>query len=163
MTTHRTLAIFVLAPLLGFTARAQDRAAWMKEAKFGVMTHFLAEWIDDDAHSSIEAWNKFVDDFDPEALAEQLESVGAKYHLLTIGQNSGYYICPNATYDKFVGIHPSKLSNRDLVSDVYEALHKRGIRLMVYFPAGAPAGDPVAIKALDRGVTALRYSNRVSI
>jgi hypothetical protein len=35
------------------------------------------------------------------------------------------------------------------VGDMYEALHKRGIKLIVYLPAGAPGGDPVARKALE--------------
>jgi alpha-L-fucosidase len=130
-------------------ASAQDRAAWMKQARWGVMTHFLAEWIAPEAHRSVEAWNQLIDNFDAEGLAKQLESVGAGYHLLTIGQNSGFYISPNATYDRLVGNQPSKCSRRDLVADVSAALQKRGIKLMVYLPSGAPARDSVAIKALE--------------
>src|SRR5262249_39592959 len=52
-------------------------------------------------------------------------------------------------YDRFVGIHPSKCSRRDLVADLFEPLHKRHIKLMVYLPAGAPHGDAVATKALQ--------------
>src|SRR5581483_6828775 len=55
----------------------------------------------------------------------------------------------NAAYDRLVGIQPSKCSKRDLVADLYDALHKRGIRLMVYLPSGGPGGDAAAVKALD--------------
>jgi CubicO group peptidase (beta-lactamase class C family) len=136
------------------TERAQSgshRAAWMREARWGVMTHYLADWKAREMGEpmTVEKWNGMVDHFDVEGLAEQVKSVGAGYYLVTIGQNSGYYLSPNATYDQLVGIQPSKCSRRDLVADLYEAMHKRGIRLMVYLPAGAPGGDSTARQALE--------------
>lgn len=141
--------VVVVLPFVA-NANAQNRAAWMGEAKWGVMTHYLADWKAEDhkLNMSVEEWNKLIDNFDVETLAKQLQTVGAKYFQISIGQNSGYYLAPNATYDKFVGIQPSKLSRRDLVSDLYEALHKRGIKLMVYLPSGAPDEDKVAMSAL---------------
>jgi hypothetical protein len=123
----------------------------MKDARWGVMTHYLADWIArrDSITMNVAEWNNLVDHFDVESLAQQIESVGAGYYLITIGQNSGYYLSPNATYDRFVGIQPSKCSRRDLVADLYEPLRKRGIKLMVYLPAGAPGGDSVARTALE--------------
>jgi len=139
--------------------RLQHKAAWMRQARWGVMTHYLADWRAkvDNEKMSAENWNDMIDHFDVEGLAKQIESVGAGYYLITIGQNSGYYLAPNATYDKLVGIQPSKpvlsrvegCSRRDLVADLYEPLHKRGIKLMVYLPAGAPAGDRDARDALQ--------------
>lgn len=130
---------------------AEDRADWLREARFGVMTHYLADWIGQRERRppSVEHWNELVDGFDVERLAEQLESVGARYYLITIGQNSGYYVSPNATYDRFVGRTPSRCSRRDLVADLYESLRKRNIRLMVYLPSGAPGGDREAREALQ--------------
>jgi hypothetical protein len=127
------------------------RAAWMKEARWGVMTHCLADWKAREMNElmTVEKWNDMVDRFDVEGLAEQMKSVGAGYYLVTIGQNSGYYLSPNAAYDRLVGIQPSKCSRRDVVADLYEATHKRGIRLMVYLPAGAPGGDSTARQALE--------------
>ncbi len=115
------------------------------------MTHYLSDWQarSNGLTMSVDQWNKMVDGFDVEKMAEQLQSVGAKYYQISIGQNSGYYISPNATYDKIVGIQPSKLSHRDLVADLYEALHKRGIKLMVYLPSGGPGQDKVADAALE--------------
>ena len=130
-------------------AGISHRADWMRQARWGVMTHFLAEWIKPEAHSSVEAWNAMVDGFDAEGLAEQIKSTGAGYYLVTIGQNSGFYDSPNAAYDKLVGIQPSHCSRRDLIADLYTALNKRGIRLMVYLPAGAPGGDRVARHARE--------------
>lgn len=151
------LSVIVLTIL---PAQAKDRTAWMQEAKWGVMNHYLADWIArvEKMEMDVEQWNKLIDNFDVEGLAGQLESVGAGYYLITIGQNSGYYLSPNAEYDNFVGISPSKCSRRDLVADLYDALHKRGIRLMVYLPSGAPGGDSAANTALkwQRGT----YANR---
>jgi hypothetical protein len=90
-----------------------------------------------------------IDGFEVESLAGQLESVGAGYLVITLGQNSGHYLSPNRTYDALVGIQPSKCSRRDLVEDLYVALARRHISLMVYLPAGAPDQDSVAMKALE--------------
>lgn len=140
----------VLALLVAAGAQAQNRAAWMPAAKWGVMTHYLSDW-QARTHGltmSVEQWNRMVDGFDAEGIAKQLEAVGAGYYQITIGQNSGYYLSPNATYDRLTGIKPSKLSRRDLVADLYQALSPRGIKLMVYLPSGAPAGDKAADAAL---------------
>jgi len=129
---------------------AADKTDWFHQARWGVMTHYLAlppsAWGGPEL--SAEAWNKQVDDFDVQGLADQIASTGAKYLLFTIGQNSGHYCSPNATYDKFVGIAPSKCSRRDLVAELAKALKAKDIRLMVYLPSGAPGADRVARKKL---------------
>jgi hypothetical protein len=103
-----------LALLFGCSAglNGQSRAAWMQEAQWGVMTHYLADW-QAQVHGltmSVDQWNKLVDGLDAEGMAKQLQSVGARYYQISIGQNSGYYLSPNAAYDKVVGIQPSKCS-----------------------------------------------------
>jgi hypothetical protein len=130
------------------SATNANRAAWLREAGWGVFTHYLSDIALQGKEPSVEAWNEVVDSFDVLGLAEQLASVGAKYYVITLGQNSGYYIAPNAAYDKYVGISPSKCARRDLVADLAEALAPKGIRLMVYLPAGAPDRDPVAMEKL---------------
>ncbi len=141
-------AFAVLIQPVGF---AEDRAGWMKQARWGVMTHYLADWIASTSGKpmTVEKWNALVDGFDTEALAAQLESVGSGYYLISIGQNSGYYLSPNATYDRLTGIQPSKLAHRDLVADLAASLAKRGIKLMVYLPSGAPNRDEAAKTALQ--------------
>lgn len=132
-------------------ALSQDRAAWLAGARWGVMNHYLADWQarTHQIEISVEEWNRLVDGFDVESLARQLQSAGVRYYQITIGQNSGYYIAPNPVYDRITGITPSKCSRRDLVADLYTALSKRNIRLMVYLPSGAPGQDSAADTALD--------------
>ena len=124
---------------------------WFMRAKWGVNIAFMA--IDGESTGgsdiSIDRWNRRVDAFDVEGLARQLGALHVPYCFLTLGQNSGHYCSPNATYDGFVGIHPSKCSRRDLVADLADALARYHIRLLVYLPSGAPAADPVARQRLD--------------
>ncbi len=129
---------------------AGERTGWFHEARWGVMTHYLGAPPSSSggAELTAETWNRQVDAFDVEGLANQLASTGARYLLFTIGQNSGHYCAPNATYDKLVGITPSKCSRRDLVAELAEELKERDMRLLVYLPSGAPAADVEARKKL---------------
>lgn len=140
-----------IAALIATAAPAQDRAAWMPAARWGVMTHYLADWQARTGHleMSVEEWNRLIDAFDVPAIARQLASVHAGYYQISIGQNSGYYLSPNATYDRLTGIQPSKCSRRDLVADLAAALAPHGIKLLVYLPSGAPGADKAADSALE--------------
>src|SRR5579871_1563379 len=119
----RFALIVALSISAGF-GQVPNRAAWMASARWGVMNHYLADWIARTTQEpmTVERWNSLIDHFDVEALAEQLKSVGASYYQISIGQNSGYYLSPNATYDRLTQIKPSKCSRRDLVADLYDAL-----------------------------------------
>jgi len=125
------------------------RTDWFRNAKWGVFMHYMADTVLKGDELRVENWNKAVDGFDVKGLAEQLASTGAGYFVLTLGQNSGFYCSPNATYDRLTGITPSKCAKRDLVSDLADALRVHHIRLMVYLPAGAPDRDKDAMKALE--------------
>src|SRR4051794_34285688 len=75
-----------------------DRGRWMREARWGVFTHYLADWKAQDLNirpMTIDKWNNLVDHVDADALADQLQKLGVKYYFLTIGQNSGYFAAPN--------------------------------------------------------------------
>ena len=128
-----------------------NKTDWFKDRKWGVFIHYLAGKASSKvgAEISAEEWNRRVDSFDTESLASQLKKIGAGYLFITIGQNSGNYCTPNATYDSITGIFPSKCSKRDLISDLYESLSPGNIKLMVYLPSGAPSNDPVAIEKLE--------------
>jgi alpha-L-fucosidase len=133
--------IWIPAVLFG----QSGRAGWFQKARWGVFMHYLAERAD----LPTEEWNQRIHQIDVEGLARQLESAGAGYFFITLGQNSGHYLSPNKTYDRLTGIQSSKCSRRDLVEDLYQALHPRGIALMVYLPAGAPDEDQVAMEKLE--------------
>ena len=106
---------------------------WFHKAGHGVFMHFLPG----DAESL-----RKVEKFDVDALARQLQEVGAKYLVITLGQNSGYFISPNAAYDRMTGYQAGeRCSRRDLPLDLQKALKAKGIRLMLYLPAQVPNRD----------------------
>ncbi len=120
------------------SAQNAKNTDWFKDAGYGVFMHFLPG----DAKGLT-----LVNQFDVEALARQLETLGAKYFVLTLGQNSGFFNSPNATYDRLTGYAPGeRCSPRDLPLDLYRALQPKGIRLMLYLPCQTPNQDARAQK-----------------
>ena len=120
------------------------RTDWFHHARWGASSHYLVA-----PELSAADWNRHVDSFDVTGLARALASAGVGYYWLTIGQNSGHYCSPNATYDGLVGRRPSLCSRRDLIADLAAALASHGVRAMAYLPSGAPAQDAVAQAALE--------------
>jgi hypothetical protein len=149
----RSLSLHASQPAQKEAAPLTARAAWMQDQRYrwGVMTHYLSDWQarDHKLEMSVELWNKLINGFDVEAMARRLHSVGAGHYQISIGQNSGYYLSPNAAYDRIVRNNPSKCSHRDLVADLYGPLSQHDIKLMVYLPSGAPAQDKSAVAALE--------------
>ena len=125
----------ILKPLTGLlltlsvSAQAEPsnpNTDWFSQAKYGVFMHFLPG----DAKGLA-----LVKDFDVEAFAGQLEAMGAKYFVITLGQNSGYINSPNAAYGKRTGYAPGeRCSTRDLPLDLYRALQPKDIRLLLHLP-----------------------------
>ena len=112
---------------------------WFKDAGYGVFMHFLPG----DAKGLA-----LVNEFDVQGLSRQLETLGAKYFVITLGQNSGFFNAPNAVYNRFTGYTPGeRCSTRDLPLDLYQALKPKGIRLMLYLPCQTPNQDARAQKA----------------
>ncbi len=124
---------------------------WFRDCRWGLFTHYLADSASNLKPTvlPVSDWNRRIDAFDVEGLARQLAEAHVPYFVITLGQNSGYYLSPNRTYDEIVGITPSKCSQRDLIADLARALSARGIRLMAYVPGAAPASDPVAKARLE--------------
>lgn len=122
--------------------RYNRRALWLSEAKWGLIMHFISNVLADNNHDPVmtpEKWNKTVDGFNVDALAQQLHELGAGYFILTIGQISGYFCSPNTVYDTITAQKEiSKCSRRDLVADLSEVLQKYGIRFLVYLPSECP-------------------------
>jgi hypothetical protein len=123
---------------------------WLRDAHWGVFVHYLADVASSTEVPEIDPaeWDARIDGFDVRGLGDQLEEVGAGYFVITLGQNSGFWLSPNQTYDGLVGHDPSHCSRRDLVADVIDQLQPRGIRTMVYCPACAPKFDRLAIENL---------------
>jgi lysophospholipase L1-like esterase len=112
---------------------------WLRDAHYGVFMHFLPA----DAAGLAQ-----VKDFDVTHLARQLETLGARYFVLTLGQNSGFFNAPNAAYDRVTGYAPgARCAARDLPLDLHRVLQPQGIRLMLYLPCQTPNQDARAQRA----------------
>ena len=127
---------------------------WFMNCRWGMFTHYLADSASNlkPIELTADAWNRRIDVFNVDGLAKQLSNAGVPYFFITLGQNSGFYLSPNSTYDAITGIKPSKCSKRDLIADLAQAFKPYGIRLMVYLPGGAPAADAVAKAKLEEPV-----------
>ncbi|MDO4575051.1 MAG: alpha-L-fucosidase [Planctomycetia bacterium] len=118
---------------------AEDPTDWMSEARVGVFTHYLPGNPEQFANLS---------QYDPEAVAEQMASLGVKYFVFTIFQNSGYMNAPNAEYCRVTGYAAGeKCSTRDVPMELADALSRRGIRLVLYVTGQCPNRDARAQKA----------------
>jgi hypothetical protein len=112
---------------------------WLKSAQYGVVTHVLPG----STHELT-----LINEFDVQKLADQLETVGARYLVLTLGQNSGFINPPNATYDRITGYAPGEpCSTRDLPLDPYRKLSPKSIKMMPCLSCQVPNRDPRAQEA----------------
>ena len=102
--------------------------AWFYEAKYGLFFHFLAP------HGcTAKEWDNIVNSVDVEKFADKVAKTGAGYVGLTLGQNHLYSCAPNPVLEQLWKLTPGEYtSERDLPMDLYKALKKRGIRLMLY-------------------------------
>jgi len=67
---------------------------------------------------------------------------GAGYVIFTVMQVSRFMIAPNATFDRITGYEPGEAcATRDLIEDLYQSLHSRGISLMLYWTGDGPRVD----------------------
>lgn len=130
----RLLATLLLAAALPLVARAQPSP----QPGFGVMVHYLP-----DKQSIGE-----IKRFDVETFASTLAEMRVSHLILTLGQNSGQYIAPNAALEVLC---PSSVANRpprDLPLEIGRALRSRGIALILYLPFRAPQGDRAMMECL---------------
>lgn len=120
-------------------------ADWMKDAKYGCFMHFLPG---NDKQFAL------IEQFDVNALAAQLVETGADYFVITMYQNSGYFNAPQSKYEAVTGYAPGeRCARRDLILDIYNAIHPKGIKLFVYLTGQVPNQDKRAQKAygLEQG------------
>ena len=120
-------------------AHGSSRTDWLKDARIGAFMHFLPSPPNGSAA---------VAAFDVDALARQLDSIGARYFVFTLGQNSGWFNAPNSVYDRIAGFKAGeRCAKRDLPLELYDALSAKGIRLMLYLPCQTPNRDAHVQKA----------------
>jgi hypothetical protein len=135
----RALRRLASAALLG--AACAGAGAQQQEAPvpgFGVMVHYLPD--------KQNVQNAAL--FDVEALAAALADMRASYLVLTLGQNNGQFIAPNAALEALCPESARHRPPRDLPLEIGRALERRGIGLVLYLPFRAPQADPYLMACL---------------
>ncbi len=150
------LTLTLLVGVLGAAdARTPDPAKtdWLVAGKYGVFVHYLHGLQNNPDHVASlgrqTSWDECVREFDVERFAERMREAGAAYVIFTMMQRSRFLIAPNGTFDRLTGYKPGEAcATRDLVEDLYQALSRRGIALMLYWTGDGPCDDPKAAAAL---------------
>lgn len=127
---------------------APNKAAWMAQGSFGVMTHYLLSPEGSTPEEKTVNLNRMVDNFDLEAYVAQIEETGADWVIFTLMQGTGFLSSRSEYVDKLQsGISP----RRDLIPELGRRLHERGKRLIVYMPSPHTGADPVVKSLIGLG------------
>lgn len=121
---------------------AAERAStsWMREAGHGFMVHWTSQSCP--RHGEPKSYAEAVRAFDVEGFADQMKAGGAGFVVFTTAHAFQYFPAPLGSLDRVL---PGRTASRDLIADLARALRARGIRLMLYYNAGA-ASDPEWLK-----------------
>jgi len=113
-----------------------DHTLWMS-GHYGVMTHWLFPGVMPEKGEPARTLDEAVDRFDVPRLLEDFAATGAEWYLLTLGQNTGYYLSPNAVIDELAG--KGHCSQRDLALEIAHGVHRLGKRFIAYLPCEVAA------------------------
>lgn len=104
---------------------------WMQDGPFGIMVHYLKGIV---PHSGQPApdFNAVIDRFDVSRFVDDIAQTGAKWLFFTFGQNTGFYCSPNAYLESLI---PGCCSTRDLMGEIADAVHAKGMKFIAYLPA----------------------------
>lgn len=159
--TRTTLWFAALLVVAGWpTARAQspiqtirpdgtpNRAAWMAQGTFGIMTHYLLTPRGETAEEKTADLNRMVDQFDLQYFLEQFDASGADWLIFTLGQGTGYL---SSRHEFLDALEPGFTPRRDLIPEIAQQLSQRGKRLIVYTPGAHTPADPTVKRLLGIG------------
>lgn len=122
-----------------------NRAVWMAQGSFGVMTHYLIKPEGATPQERTADLNATVNAFDVERYVRQIEETGAGWVIFTLGQTTGYLCSPNEYLDSRA---PGLTPERDLVLEIARRLRQSGKRFILYLPSEQNA-DPVLKAAFE--------------
>jgi hypothetical protein len=119
--------------------RADTR--WLQECRYGLMCHWTTQSCP--RRGQPKPYAQAVQDFDVEGFANQMQSTGAGFLVVTTSHAEHFFPAPLESLDRIL---PGRTSRRDLVADLADALGRRGVRLFLYYHLGA-SSDPAWLQA----------------
>ncbi len=137
---YKGMALMSLELIAGSQRRAIEKrirdsrsnAKWLADAQYGLMFQW-GQWGYPE-HGEAKPWPKMIDDFNIEKFADMVKSTGAGYVIWSPVWRSFYFPAPIQSIEQVMPGHTSK---RDLISELADALNRRGIKLMLYFNGSA--------------------------
>lgn len=154
---HTFFAILAWSTILAGRASAEpskaapqepkNRAAWMAQGTFGLMTHYLVTPKGATPEEKTADLNRTIDRFDLDHYIAQFQETGADWLIFTLGQCTGYLCSPNPVLD---AKSPGRTPRRDLALEIAKRLEPLGKRLILYLPS-AQNPDPAICEAFGGG------------
>jgi hypothetical protein len=125
-----------------------NRAAWMAQGSFGVMTHYLVKPKGETPAERTADLNRIVNGFDLDYYIRQIEDTGADWVIFTMAQGTDYL---STRCDYIDAIERGFAPDRDLIREIGQQLHQRGKKLIIYLPGAHTSADPTMKRLLRRG------------
>ncbi len=119
-----------------------SKTDWFRDRKWGIFVHYLSFLQNRGENIETLPWDKHVEALDVNKLAKQLHEIGAGYFCFTLQQANRYLAVPSECHEKTLGVPRGIVTpHRDIVPELYEALRKYDIDLMLYFTGDGPFSD----------------------
>jgi hypothetical protein len=132
-----------------------NRAAWMAQGAFGMMTHYLLTPKGTTPEERTADLNRIVNNFDLDHYMKQFDETGADWLIFTLGQGTGYLSSRNDFID---GLQGGFTPQRDLITQIGQELQRRGRKMIVYLPGPHTPADPMVKRLLGIGTSG--YADR---
>ncbi|CAA6677759.1 MULTISPECIES: alpha-L-fucosidase [unclassified Lentimonas] len=121
----------VKAALLEDALAMRVQPDWFKDAGYGLMFQWTNRATPPEG--GIKPWEEKVNDFKLDAFVDMVESTGAAYVLWSVTWGNQYISAPLESLDAII---PGRTTKRDLLGEMADALHARGIKLIFYYHYG---------------------------
>jgi hypothetical protein len=121
----------VKAALLKDALAMRKSPEWFKDAGYGLMFQWTNRATPPEGE--IKPWEEKVNDFKLDEFIDMVESTGASYVLWSVTWGNQYISAPIQSLD---AILTGRTTKRDLLGEMADALHERGIKLIFYYHYG---------------------------
>ncbi|WP_195573105.1 alpha-L-fucosidase [Paenibacillus sp. 1001270B_150601_E10] len=120
----------------------QDRLAWFNHDRFGMFIHWglyaipaRGEWVRNREKLSIQDYQPYFDDFDPDLYnpkewAKLAKEAGMKYAVMTAKHHDGFCLFDSELTD-YKATHTK--ANRDLIREYVDAFRAEGLKVGLYY------------------------------
>lgn len=121
----------VKAELLKDALAMRQKPEWFRNAGYGLMFQWTNRATP--PKGPIKPWEEKVNDFDLDGFIKMVEESGAAYVLWSVTWGNQYISAPIQSLDAII---KGRTTKRDLLGEMADALHARGIKLIFYYHYG---------------------------